>query len=120
MQPSVKLINLADEFYIDEGCYVIELSTVDDDPSLSIARCRVTPGKTTCWHSLDATVERYIIQSGTGLVEIDDIQQLVKPGDLVLIPADCRQRIHNSGDDDLIFLAICTPRFQPDCYRVHE
>jgi hypothetical protein len=32
----------------------------------------------------------------------------------------CRQRISNLGDDDLLFLAICTPRFEPGCYESLE
>jgi hypothetical protein len=29
----------------------------------------------------------------------------------------CPQRITNIGKDDLIFLAICSPRFSPDVYE---
>jgi oxalate decarboxylase/phosphoglucose isomerase-like protein (cupin superfamily) len=29
----------------------------------------------------------------------------------------CRQRITNIGKDDLVFLAICTPRFSQDAYE---
>jgi mannose-6-phosphate isomerase-like protein (cupin superfamily) len=35
----------------------------------------------------------------------------VGPGAVVLISPDTRQRITNTGLTDLIFLAICTPRF---------
>jgi hypothetical protein len=28
-----------------------------------------------------------------------------------------RQRIHNPGPDDLVFLVICTPRFLPENYE---
>ena len=38
-------------------------------------------------------------------------------GDVVLIPPSCRQRITNLGEGDLIFLAICTPRFRPEVYE---
>jgi mannose-6-phosphate isomerase-like protein (cupin superfamily) len=41
----------------------------------------------------------------------------VNPGDVVLIPPACPQRIANLGDTDLIFLAICTPRFRPEAYE---
>ena len=27
------------------------------------------------------------------------------------------QRITNTGDTDLVFLCICTPRFDPQCYQ---
>jgi mannose-6-phosphate isomerase-like protein (cupin superfamily) len=43
--------------------------------------------------------------------------QDVSPGDVVLIPPGCPQRITNSGDEDLVFLAVCTPRFLPDNYE---
>ena len=43
--------------------------------------------------------------------------QIVAPGDVVLIPPGCRQRIANIGDGDLIFLAICTPRFRAEAYE---
>ena len=34
-----------------------------------------------------------------------------------MIPAGCRQRITNTGRDDLVFLALCTPRFVPASYE---
>ena len=43
--------------------------------------------------------------------------QPVGPGDVVIIPAQCAQRITNVGEADLVFLAICTPRFVSDAYE---
>lgn len=118
MQPRIKLLAESGEFYIDEGCFVIEMANSSEDPAVSIARCRVAPGKTTRWHRLRGTVERYVITGGTGLVEIGDLPpHEVVAGDTVIIPAGCRQRIANAGQGDLIFLAICTPRFSTDIYE---
>jgi mannose-6-phosphate isomerase-like protein (cupin superfamily) len=36
--------------------------------------------------------------------------------DVVTIPAGVSQRIHNVGDTDLIFLCVCTPRFDAGGY----
>jgi mannose-6-phosphate isomerase-like protein (cupin superfamily) len=36
---------------------------------------------------------------------------------VVHIPAGVPQQIRNTGDDDLVFLCICTPQFQMDSYR---
>jgi mannose-6-phosphate isomerase-like protein (cupin superfamily) len=36
---------------------------------------------------------------------------------VVLIPPAGRQRITNCGAGDLLFLAICTPPFQPENYE---
>ena len=41
----------------------------------------------------------------------------VDPGDLVSIPAGAVQWIENTGDEDLVFYAICTPRFRMEAYR---
>lgn len=118
MNEAIKRQNLAREFYTDERCYITELSNTPNDPDASIARARVEPGVTTRWHRLSGTAERYYIVSGTGRVEIGKLPpQEVKAGDVVLIPPMCPQRIANIGTEDLIFLAICTPRFLDDAYE---
>ncbi len=115
---SVKPQDLSKEFYTAEKCYIAELLNTPDDPGLSIARARVEPGVTTHWHRLRGTVERYYILSGTGRVEVGKLApQDVSAGDIVLIPPMCPQRITNTGSDDLVFLAICTPRFSNDVYE---
>ncbi len=107
-----------DEFFIDEGCYITELSNGEYDPEVSIARARVPTGVTTQWHRLKDTVERYCILEGEGMVEVGELPaQTVKPYDVVIIPPMCRQRIVNTGDCDLVFLAICSPRFQQHNYE---
>ena len=106
------------EFYTDEKCFITELSNTPDDPDLSIARARVEPGVTTRWHRLKGITERYCIISGSARVEIGDLApQDINAGDTVLIPPMCRQRITNIGTDDLIFLAVCTPRFLDEAYE---
>ena len=118
MRALIKHYRADAEFFTDERCYITELSNSEDDPDVSIARARIQPGTTTRWHRLNGTIERYSIISGEGLVELDEQPpQEVKMGDTVLIPAMCGQRITNTGDEDLIFLAICTPRFKDDAYQ---
>lgn len=101
-----------------ERCHIAETWNSPEDPGLSIARARVRPGVTTAWHYLIGVVERYRVLSGVGRVEVGELPPTtVKPGDVVVIPAGVRQRIANTGDDDLLFDCVCTPRFTPDCYR---
>ncbi len=105
------------EYFFEEGCYIIELLNHPADPDASVAQARVPPGSTTRWHRLRGTVERYVILEGEGNVSIGDHPPAkVRPGDAVLIPSMTRQRIHNTGTTDLVFLAICTPRFDPCNY----
>ncbi|KZY59433.1 cupin, partial [Oleiphilus sp. HI0061] len=106
-----------EEYYFHEGCYILEMLNTDDDPALSIARARVEPGKTTRWHALTEVSERYVIQQGSGKVYVGDLEQQVSAGDVVLIPQGIRQKIYNDGEGDLVFLAVCTPRFMPACYE---
>ncbi len=118
MKEAIKHQNLSNEFYTPEKCYITELSNTPDDPDASIARARVEPGVTTRWHRVTGTVERYYIVNGRGRVEVGKLSpQEVKPGDIVLIPPMGRQRITTIGSEDLVFLAICTPRFSNDVYE---
>ncbi|NKN32532.1 cupin domain-containing protein [Marichromatium bheemlicum] len=106
------------EYFFAEGCFILETWNRHDDPEVSIARARLTPGTTTRLHRLVATTERYLILQGSGHIALDDgTDRYVGPGDLVHIPAAAPQRITNSGETDLVFLAICTPRFRPEAYQ---
>lgn len=115
---SIRYAAAAEEYLSTEGCYIQELSNSTDDEAVSIARARVLPGVTTRWHRLAGTTERYVIVSGSGSVELGALPpRTVGEGDVVIIPPSIAQRITNTGTTDLIFLAICTPRFDWDVYE---
>ncbi len=117
MKPVVLTYHEDDEYLTEELCYINELSNSHHDPAVSIAQARLEPGVTTRWHRLKHTTERYCILSGCGLVEIEGLAPTaVNSGDVVIIPPMCAQRVTNIGDDDLLFLAICSPRFEPHSY----
>ena len=122
MQAQINKINIDEEYFFAEGCFVLELSNTQNDPEASIARARVEPGVTTRLHRLRDITERYVIIEGCGRVEIgDNLIEDVLPGDVVIIPPYSPQRITNTGETDLIFLAICTPRFTVEAYEdVHN
>lgn len=118
MIATIKLQDLSEEFFTSEQCFITELSNTAADPDISIARARVTPGVTTNWHRLNNTTERYYIVTGKARVDIGELPpQDVNPGDIIIIPPMCRQRITNIGSEDLIFLAICSPRFTDTAYE---
>ena len=121
MSDYLKTFEESHEYFFKEGCHIVEVSNSDQDPELSVARARLEPGKTTLWHTLSHCTERYVILSGSGIVEVgDNPPKQVNPGDVVIIPAGVRQRIHNWGKSDLLFLALCTPRFKPEYYASSE
>ena len=106
------------EFFTSEGCYITEIYNTPDDPIVSVAQVRVMPGVTTKWHSLSGITERYLIIEGNGIVETGDLlPHEVGPGDEVVISPGTRQRIQNDGEESLVFLAVCTPRFEPEVYK---
>ncbi len=109
------------EFFVYEGCFVIELLNSAMDPDVSIARARLEPGGATHLHRLHGITERYLILEGEGMVEVNDRPpEKVVVGDVVMIAPMHNQRIVNSGNTDLIFLAICTPRYEEAAYEDTE
>ena len=105
------------ETFTSEQCHIVEMSNGPHDPDASIARARVEPGITTRWHRLVGTTERYVVIEGSACVEVGDLATTVGPGDVVVIPPMVAQRLTNTGSPDLVFLAICTPRFLATNYR---
>ena len=121
MYKTIRKPDEQDEYLTDEGCWILELSNDADDPDVSIARARVSPGQTTKWHKVIGIEERYIMLQGNGRVEVGDRSPIaVGPGEVVSISAGERQRITNTGTDELIFLCICTPRFEQRYYQSLE
>ena len=118
MQEQIRPFAASAEYYTEERCYINELANIADDPAVSIARARVEPGVATRLHRLHGITERYVMLAGTGKVEVGSLPaQDVAMGDVVLIPPGCTQRITNTGIDELLFLAICSPRFQQAAYE---
>jgi mannose-6-phosphate isomerase-like protein (cupin superfamily) len=105
-----------DEYFFKEGCFIEEWQNDSAFPDMSIARVRVQAKQTTKLHSLKNTCERYVILSGHAMVTVGEKSWNVAPKDVVTIAPDQPQKINNFTDDDLVFLAVCTPRFRPENY----
>jgi len=110
----------AEEFWFREGCHITEWANEAESADVSIARARVRPGATTRRHALDGITERYVILAGAGRAEIGECRVDVAPGDVIVIEPGEAQRITATGATELVFLAICTPRFRPEAYRELE
>ena len=117
-EPAVRPAGDRTEYFFEEGCYILEMMNTPEDPAVSVARARVPPGVATRWHRLHHITERYLILEGTGRVEVGELPaRAVAAGDTVHIPPLCRQRITATGTTDLVFLAVCTPRFRLEAYE---
>ena len=62
---------------------------------------------------LDGQGRIELVGPNRAFAEGDHTLSALEPGDVVVIPAGYSRRITNIGDFDLVFLAICTPRFRP-------
>lgn len=117
-QPCIIHNEATPEYYFEERCHITEFWNSPHDQEASIASARVEPGITTRFHRLEGVTERYVILEGKGRVEVGELgPEVVSSGDVVVIPPGTPQRITNIGSSDLVFLAICTPRFTPSAYE---
>lgn len=107
-----------EEYWFEERCHITEWWNTPADAAVSVARARVEPGVTTRLHRLKGVTERYVILEGRGRAEVGaGVPREVGAGDVVVVPPDISQRITNIGDSDLVFLAVCTPRFTREVYE---
>ena len=106
------------QFATSERCTINELLNHIDDEHCSIAKASVAPGISTQLHAVKNTIERYIILEGEGEVIINHSPaESVSYLDVITIPAGVSQKIKNCGQNDLVFLCICTPRFEQKNYQ---
>lgn len=105
-----------EEYFYKEGCYIEEWMNDAENPEMSVAQVRVEAGQQTQLHSLRNTVERYVILEGSARVSVGEDEWHVTAKDVVTIAADVPQCIKNLEQSDLVFLAICSPRFELDNY----
>jgi mannose-6-phosphate isomerase-like protein (cupin superfamily) len=112
---------MKDEYAAEEGCFIRELLNTHNDPAVSVARARVPPGITTKRHRIIGTEERYVIIQGSGWMSVGELKpHRVRAEDVIRIPAGTMQSISNVGKKDLIFLCVCTPRFEHRNYELLE
>src|SRR5687768_3605089 len=79
----------------------------------SLAHAVIKPGRRSIRHHLEGATEVYYLLSGRGLMHIGEEQREVRAGDALLIPAGAVQFLENTGEEDLAFLAIVEPAWQP-------
>ncbi len=118
MKPEIVYPDESSEYWTDERCFILELWNRGEDDDVSVARARVATGVSTKPHSVAGTTERYLITAGSATVHVEGLEpREVRSGDLVAIPPGAVQWIENTGGSDLMFYAICNPRFRRDNYR---
>lgn len=57
--------------------------------------------------------ETYYILKGEGRMVIEGVEHNVRPGDAILISPREKHQIFTDGDDDLEFIVVCAPAWEP-------
>jgi mannose-6-phosphate isomerase-like protein (cupin superfamily) len=78
----------------------------------SLAHAVIPAGARSIRHHLVGSSEVYYVLSGSGTMHVDADVREVGPGDALLIPAGAVQFLENTGEEDLVFLAIVEPAWQ--------
>jgi mannose-6-phosphate isomerase-like protein (cupin superfamily) len=79
----------------------------------SLAHAKVAIGMWSALHALE-TSEVYYILRGYGIMEVDQEQRAVFPGEVIYIPPQAKQRIFATGPDELEFLCIVDPAWRAE------
>jgi mannose-6-phosphate isomerase-like protein (cupin superfamily) len=93
--------NKVDELNIDFTVQILPFALEVLDPRI----VRVAPHKANELHR-HAHETVFIFLEGQGKVIVDEFENPVKPGDFAFIPRWCNHQSVNTGDTDLVFLAV--------------
>lgn len=112
------LINFSklDEFIAGDATVLREYynpNTQSLELAHSLAHAKVLPNGISKPHALKST-EIYVIQSGKGIMHIDEQIFEVNSSDVVIIPPMAVQFIENKTDEDLTFFCIVEPAWKPE------
>ncbi|MBP2146760.1 cytosine deaminase [Methanofollis sp. W23] len=80
----------------------------------SIAHAYLAPGEASRPHRLRTSSETYYVLSGEGVMHIDEESAQVSAGQVVYIPPGAVQSLENTGEDDLVILAIVDPAWDAE------
>jgi mannose-6-phosphate isomerase-like protein (cupin superfamily) len=112
----IKDLRNCDEFIAGDNTILRELlhpDKADLQLRYSLAHAVVKPGKTSYPHQLK-TSEVYYILEGEGVMHIDNESAEVHAKQVVYIPPNTKQYIHNSGNSYLVFLCIVDPAWRKE------
>jgi len=80
----------------------------------SFAYAVIPPNCSSRLHYHPHAEETYYMLKGEGKLVIDGVEHNVRPGDLIFISPPEKHQIFNAGGDDLEFIVVCAPPWEPD------
>ena len=81
-------------------------TTIKEADDHKVKIITVEPGKRLSYQTHEKRSEYWVIVSGTGTVTIDGIQSMSIAGDAFIIEQGIPHRIHNIGDEPLLFIEV--------------
>lgn len=82
-------------------------------PRHSLAYIVIPPGKASLLHYHPEAEESYYILKGSAGILLGDEQSTIREGESVLIPSPMPHKIINTGEENLEFIAVCVPAWEP-------
>lgn len=80
----------------------------------SLGYAVIPPSCSSRLHYHPQAEETYYILKGEGRLVIDGAEHKVRPGDVILISPPERHQIFNEAGEDLEFIVVCAPAWEPD------
>jgi len=111
----VKHLKDSTEFTAGDNSHLREiLNPRKEDISIhySLAWAYVKPNEKTLLHELKVS-EVYFILNGKGTMHINNEEKNIGEGDTIYIPPNAAQFIENTGEENLEFLCIVDPTWEP-------
>jgi len=105
--------DLAVPYQTKDGSLIRAIMDLSNSPvkNLSLAQATVSSGSRTYPHLHTRSEEIYYLLQGKGKIRIEGESREVARFDAILIPPGARHYIENIGQEDLIFLCLCSPPY---------
>jgi len=81
----------------------------------SLAKITIPKGKASLKHYHPIVEESYFILSGKARIVLDNQESIISAGDGVAVTPKTIHQIFNVGEENLIFIAVCSPPWTPEC-----
>ena len=84
------------------GRYVV----LDDEPGHKVKRITVLVGKRLSYQRHERRSEHWFVVAGNGVVLLDGEERAVSAGAAVDVPVGAAHRLHNTGEENLVFVEV--------------
>jgi len=100
------------------GNYIVLL----DDEKCKVKKITINVGQAPSYQYHFKRNEYWIVTKGTGTLKLDDVDRVLKEGDVIFIPKLSKHQFKNTGDTDLEFIEVQTGEYfgEDDIVRLED